>query len=86
MTMFLRILIYLLFVRWVDQCDENAHDKNRNLRRFQVGQNWAMLGGSYLENEAVNESTSEMIQDWYNEVSECRRKYHKYNILENFDV
>ena len=82
MTMFIKILIYLLFVRWVDQCDENAHDKNRNLERFQVGQNWAMLGGSYLENEAVNESTSEMIQDWYNEVSECRRKYHKYKILE----
>ena len=59
----------LLFVRWVDQCDEHAHDKNRNLRRFQVGQNWAMVGGSYLKNEAINESTSEMVQDWYNEVS-----------------
>ena len=69
--MFLEIFKSLFLVRWVDQCDENAHDKNRNLRRFQVGQNWAMLGGSYLENEAVNESISEMVQDWYNEVSNC---------------
>ena len=79
--MFIKIFKFLLFVRWVDQCDENAHDKNRNLGRFQVGQNWAMQGGSYLENEAVNESTSQMVQDWYNEVSQCRRTYHKYNIL-----
>ena len=69
--MFLELFKSLFLVRWVDQCDENAHDKNRNLRRFQVGQNWAMLGGSYLENEAVNESISEMVQDWYNEVSNC---------------
>lgn len=84
--MFIKIFKSSLFVRWVDQCDENAHDKNRNLERFQVGQNWAMQGGSYLENEAVNESTSLMVQDWYNEVSQCRRTYHKYCILENFNT
>ena len=86
MTMFIKIFQSLSFVRWVDQCDENAHDKNRHLGRFQVGQNWAMQGGSYLENEAVNESTSQMVQDWYNEVSQCRRTYHKYSILKNFNT
>ena len=28
-----------------------------------------MVAGSYLENKAVGESGSDMIQDWYDEVS-----------------
>ena len=63
------MLDILSLVRWVDQCDEGAHDKNRRVEKFQVGQNWAMLAGSYLENKAVGESGSDMIQDWYDEVS-----------------
>ena len=63
-------MLYIFsFVRWVDQCDGAAHDKNRRVEAFQVGQNWAMIAGSYLENESVGESGSYMIQDWYDEVS-----------------
>ena len=28
-----------------------------------------MVAGSYLENKAIGESGSDMIQDWYDEVS-----------------
>ena len=69
----LQKLLYIFsFGRWVDQCD-GAHDKNRRVEKFQVGQNWAMLAGSYLENKAVGESGSDMIQDWYDEVSNVGR-------------
>ena len=70
----LQKLLYIFScIRWVDQCDSAAHDKNRRVEKFQVGQNWAMLAGSYLENKAVGESGSDMIQDWYDEVSNVGR-------------
>ena len=73
-----KLLDIFSFVRWVDQCSYNlqssyAHDKNRRVEKFQVGQNWAMLAGSYLENMSVGESGSNMIQDWYDEVSDVGR-------------
>ena len=68
-----RVTYLFSFVRWVDQCDGSSHDKNRRVEEFQVGQNWAMLAGSYLENKAVGESGSDMIQDWYDEVRNVGR-------------
>ena len=57
------------YYRWVDQCD-GAHDHNRRIERFEVGQNWAMLAGSYLGAQAIGLSGSQMVQNWYDEVTD----------------
>ena len=56
-----------VYRRWVDQCD-GAHDHNRRIERFEVGQNLAMLAGSYLGTQAIGVSGSQMVQNWYDEV------------------
>ena len=56
-----------VYRRWVDQCD-GAHDHNRRIERFEVGQNWAMLAGGYLKTQAIGLSGSQMVQNWYDEV------------------
>ena len=68
------------YSRWVDQCD-GAHDHNRRIERFEVGQNWAMLAGSYLGTQAIGLSGSQMVQNWYDEVSHEKNLNTQYNIL-----
>ena len=72
--------IVFFISRWVDQCD-GSHDKNRNVERFYVGQNWAVSWGGYLKDMNIGASGVAMIQRWYDEVSNI---IEYCNILENF--
>ena len=76
----------ILIFRWVDQCiplPDGAHDKERRVERFNVGQNYAVIRGGIMENGKmvslknmdIGESGAAMTQNWYDEVSNMAKTF-----------